>query len=270
MRDEDCIIFLQWCLPRLGLRWAGYRKVRRQVCKRIARRIAALGIADVGEYRRRLDTCPEEWSKVESYCRITISRFYRDRRVFARLTEQVLPALAHNALQRGAGEVRSWSAGCASGEEVYSLKFAWEFGAAGNVPGVSPSILATDADPVMLARAVRGRYRAGSLKELPEDWRRHGFEPREEGYLVRPRFRDHVTFVHQDIRRELPAGLFDLILCRNLVFTYFAEPVQDRIAGELAPRLRRGGTLLVGAHEAIGDPHHHMLRLGCLGFYRKQ
>lgn len=78
MRNAECVALLRWALPRLGLRWPGFRRVRRQVCKRIARRIKELGLADVAAYRERLECAPEEWPEFDSLCRITISRFYRD------------------------------------------------------------------------------------------------------------------------------------------------------------------------------------------------
>jgi chemotaxis protein methyltransferase CheR len=78
--DAECVDFLQWALPRLGLRWQGFRKVRRQVCRRVARRIAELGLADADAYRLYLERNPQEWDALAELCRVTISRFWRDRR----------------------------------------------------------------------------------------------------------------------------------------------------------------------------------------------
>ena len=69
MPDEDCVGFLQWCLPRLGLCWPGYRKVRRTVCKRVGRRRRALGLGDLEAYRAFLIETPEEWARLDAYCR---------------------------------------------------------------------------------------------------------------------------------------------------------------------------------------------------------
>ena len=81
MKDSECIGFLRWALPRLGLRWPGFRKVRRQVCKRIARRARELGLADVSGYRLPLDSHAPEWDALAALCTVSISRFYRDRGV---------------------------------------------------------------------------------------------------------------------------------------------------------------------------------------------
>jgi len=80
VKDTDCTEFLQRALPRLGMRSAGFRRVRGQVCKRLRRRMAELGLAELTAYRVLLDTLPEEWTRLDGLCRISISRFYRYRR----------------------------------------------------------------------------------------------------------------------------------------------------------------------------------------------
>ena len=111
MNDRDCVDLLQWALPRLRLRWAGFRKVRRQVCRRIRRRLRELDLTVMGAYRTYLEAHPEEWSHLDRLCRISISRFYRDRGVFDRLAEEVIPRLVETVLRRGQRELGCWSAG---------------------------------------------------------------------------------------------------------------------------------------------------------------
>jgi len=251
MKDDECVAFLQWCLPRLGMRWPGFRRVRRQVCRRIGRRMAALGLDGTAAYRRLLEARPGEWPVLDGLCRVTISRFFRDIAVFDRLGNDVLPRLAG----RCAGELRCWCAGCASGEEAYSLKILWEMGPARQFPGGILSVLATDADPHMLERAAAGRFSAGSLKDVPSAWRERAFVEDGRGFVVRPAFRDGIRFAVQDVRRAAPEGPFHLILCRNLAFTYFAEPVQREVLDRLASRLVPGGVLVLGGHETLPDGH---------------
>lgn len=251
MKNDDCIAFLQWCLPRLGLRWAGFRRVRGTVCKRIAKRIRALGLADVAAYRARLETDHDEWPRLDAMCRIPISRFWRDRGVFDSLAQDVLPALAAAARDRGDRGLSIWSAGCASGEEPYSLRLAWSLEAEAAFPSLSVRIVATDADGTMLARARAGLYQRGALRDMPRHLSDRAFEVSDDFYEVRELLRRDVTFLQQDIRRALPDGPFDLILCRNLVFTYFATPTQAELLGRICQRLRPGGALVIGAHEPL-------------------
>ena len=85
MKDADCTDFLQWALPRLRMRWGGFRRVRGQVCKRLARRIVDLGLKDLSEYRALLETHADECTRLDGLCRISISRFYRDQGVWRTL-----------------------------------------------------------------------------------------------------------------------------------------------------------------------------------------
>jgi chemotaxis protein methyltransferase CheR len=135
------------------------------------------------------------------------------------LREEILPRLTAQGLVQGERRLRIWSAGCASGEEPYSLALLFAFGEMQTDQG--PEILATDADPHLLERARRACYPASSLRDLPERWRA-AFEGIGDALCLKPERRTSVRFLEQDIRETMPAGAFDLILCRNLVFTYFA------------------------------------------------
>ncbi|MFZ0469183.1 MAG: hypothetical protein WAL92_09705 [Thiogranum sp.] len=101
MDDHACIAFLQWALPKLHLRWAGFRKVRQQVCKRIGRRLRTLQMTDIAAYQAYLKHHREEWEVLDGMCRVTISRFFRDRGVFSSLQSLVLPELVHRTDERG-------------------------------------------------------------------------------------------------------------------------------------------------------------------------
>lgn len=252
-RDADCTAFLQWALPQVELRWPGFRRVRRQVCRRLKARLRELGLDGFAAYSARLEADPSEWRVLDQACRITISRFFRDRGVFEVLRRQVLPEIAETARRERRG-ARAWSAGCASGEEPYTLKILWDLEIAPAVPGVPLSIVASDVDEVMLERARRGGFEASSLRELPPDLVDQAFDRIGPLYCVKPGHRQGVEFVAQDLRAEAPEGPFDLILCRNLAFTYFAEPLQRRVLAALVERLRPHGWLAIGTHERLpGD-----------------
>lgn len=221
----------------MRMRWRGFRKVRRQVCRRISRRMQELGTSD---YRAWLEEYPGEWNHLDTLCRVTISRFYRDRGIFDSLLHEILPNLTGNP-------VRIWCAGCASGEEPYTVRLLWDL-------GLSPknrqlSIIATDSDPKMLERARRGVYASGTLKDLPADWISRAFEPQGDEFRLKDRHRQNIEFLIQDIRRETPKGPFDLVLCRNLVFTYYEESLQSEVLNKILGQLHPGGYLVTGKHE---------------------
>jgi chemotaxis protein methyltransferase CheR len=254
MKNEDCVAFLQWSLPRLGLRWAGFRKVRKTVCKRVAARMRALGLTDTAAYRAYLEAHPAEWPRLDAMCRIPISRFWRDRAVFDALAQDVLPSLAAAAAARGRKAFRAWSAGAASGEEPYSLRLAWALRAEPAFPGLGLEIVATEIDEILLSRAKAGLYAHGSLKELSPDLLERAFRPSDGLFELREALRRDVTFLRQDIREAMPEGAFDVILCRNLIFTYFDAATQATLMPRLAQRLHPGGALVIGAHEQLPAP----------------
>jgi chemotaxis protein methyltransferase CheR len=250
MRDADCILFLQWALPQLNMHWPGFRRVHHQVCKRVKRRINALGLNGFGSYRQRLEADPQEWRILDQCSHITISRFFRDRAVFECLCRSVLPAIA----ERGRSERRQahcWSAGCASGEEPYSIRILWNL----VVRGASDelSVIATDVDEALLRRARDGCYGQNSLRENPPELTSQAFARAGSRFCVRPQYREGVKFLKQDLRSEAPPGPFDIILCRNIAFTYFAPVLRQEVLTIIADSLVPNGFLVVGTHEEVED-----------------
>lgn len=251
MNDRECTEFLQWALPQLGLRWAGFRKVRHLVCKRLGKRLRELGLADPAHYRAMLERDAAERLAFDGLCRIPVSRFYRDRGIFDALRDKVLPRLAQEASARGQQQLRAWSAGCASGEEPYTLRVLWELAIRERFPEIELHVVATDADRGMLQRAQAGCYGSSSLSDLPKGWLALAFEHRGGLHCLRDAFRGNTKFVQQDIRTAMPDGAFDLILCRNLVFTYFEPALQRIVAARIIDRLQLCGVMVVGIHEKL-------------------
>jgi chemotaxis protein methyltransferase CheR len=248
MHDAELVPFLQRELPLLRLRWAGFRRVRGQVKKRLKRRLAELGIPDLRAYEAWIEAHPEERAVLDTLCRVTISRFFRDSRVFDVLGHDVLPLLA-----RAHPLIRVWSAGCASGEEPYGVALLWRCGVAARFPRVGVEIVGTDANPALLERARRATYPRGTLREVPPDWVDVAFDPEGDELRLRPEIRALVRFEQHDLRASAPAGPFQLLLCRNLAFTYFEEGLQREVLAELSRRIVPGGFLVIGAHERVPE-----------------
>ena len=118
-------------------------------------------------------------------------------------------------------------------------------------PGLSLRVVATDVDGQLLARARAGRYRRSSLREVPNEWRDAAFTRCGELYVVSPALRSAVEFHQQDMREALPAGPFELILCRYVAFTYFEAILNRRTLERLLALLRPGGALVIGLKEQL-------------------
>ena len=270
MDNTDCTAFLQWALPQLELRWPGFRKVRRQVCKRLTRRMRDLGLDDFAAYRARLEADPTEWRALDECCHITISRFFRDRGIFEVVRTRLLPEIAVRA-KRERRDAYVWSAGCASGEEPYTLKILWDIEVASAYPSVSLSIVASDVDQAMLARAREGCFERTSLRELPPPLVEQAFDRVGSRYCVKPKHRDGIEFLDQDLRSEAPPGVFDLILCRYVAFTYFAVSLQRKALTSMLQRLRPQGYLVIGTHEQLpGDVPELVPLIGASQIFEKR
>ncbi len=272
MRDTVCVDFLRWALPRLHMRWRGFRRVRGQVCKRVDRRIRQLGLPDVAAYRCHLEVHPDEWRVLDGLCRVTISRFYRDRAVWDSLRHEVLPALGELARERGERELRCWSAGCGCGEEAYTLSMAWALCHAAHFPELALRVVADDLDDALLVRARAGLFSESALRELPAEWRARAFVRSGAGERIREGFGQQIDFRRRDVRTPLPRRdpPFHLVLCRNLVFTYFEESLQRQLVDGLAGCIAPGAALVVGIHEALpgGAPGFSPWNT-VLGIYRR-
>jgi chemotaxis protein methyltransferase CheR len=219
----------------------------------VSRRMHELGLVDPSVYRSRLEHDPVEWHALERLCLIPISRFYRDRGIFDTLERDVLPMLAQAAAERIDAPFECWSAGCASGEEPYTLAMLWRARFEARFSELRLRVLATDIDPALLERAAAGCYRASSLKELPPLLRDAAFERRGEFFCVRESLRHGTEFVRQDIRTSMPDRRFDLILCRNFVLTYFEPALQRALMARIVEALWPGGALIVGSQESLPD-----------------
>jgi chemotaxis protein methyltransferase CheR len=251
MNDRDCIDFLHWALPKLEFCWSGFRKVRRQVCRRIIKRSIELGFSNFKDYRVYLERIPSEWQHLDSLCYITISRFYRDKKIFDTIRSEIFTSFLKNIFANSQSELYCLSIGCASGEEPYTLSIIWQELIRKNINTPKIRIIALDSNLKMLERATKGCYSGGSLKDLPEKFIKQAFTKTGTDYHIKKQYRDDITFLHRDIRQDLPWGPFHLILCRNIVFTYYNEPLQLEILNKISNILVNDGFFIIGAHEQL-------------------
>lgn len=224
----------------MGLDWRRHR--RRGVRRKVAERLRALGVGSLTAYLETLKNDPREQDRFAALLGVTISRFFRDAHVFHYLAEHVWPKWS------GRHKVFMSSCGCAGGEEPYSLAVFWR---EKGPPDVRPVMLAMERDAQSLDRAMKGLYPPSSLKEVPPDVRDRHFRAESTNWRIRPEIREMVHFYRADLRRLGPPEGMDLILCRNLAFTYFTRPVREETARALAAALRPGGYLVVGATETV-------------------
>ena len=236
-------------LDYLNLSWDGYRKVRKGVKKRIRRHMRALECRTLSDYLVYLDHNPSAREACDRLMTVSISRFFRDRVLWRALEERLLPEL----IDRYPQKIRAWSAGCAGGEEIYSLAMVWERLKARIARLPQIEFLATDTNAAALEHARRGRYPRSSLKELPDDVRAVFFKPRKNArqFEIQPFLSGAITFRTHDLLTDPPADRFQIIFLRNNLLTYYKDtikiPAFTRIVNTLAPL----GVLIIGSHEKL-------------------
>jgi chemotaxis methyl-accepting protein methylase len=236
-------------LDYFSLAWKGYRRVRKGVKKRLDRHMQDRGFREVGQFLSALGKDPEDRAAVERLLSVSISRFFRDRVLWAAIEESVLPAL----ITEKTSKVKVWSAGCARGEEVYTFKILWEEARrrVGQMLGLE--LLATDFNPDYLERAREGVYSAGTLKELPDEIRSNYLRPLpNQRYSVADAVKEGIRWkVHHLCRDNPPAEGFSLILLRNNLLTYYQETIRDPALSKVIDSLAPKGFFIIGSQEKL-------------------
>ncbi len=238
-------------LDHFGLSRRGYRKVRKGVKKRLTRLMLDLSCRNVTELIDLARSPGAAGRDVRQRCRlaltVSISRFFRDRRLWEVLESTLLPEV----LRRFPECVRVWSAGCASGEEAYSFLILWHRVDEGRPRPPSLEFLATDVNPVVLERAREGLYGRSSLKEVPADVLEAYFVPEgAQRFRVAADLRSSIRWMALDFLRDPPpAGVFHLIFLRNSLLTYHREPEISRVFAGFFQVLAPGGFLVLGNRE---------------------
>jgi Methylase of chemotaxis methyl-accepting proteins len=228
--------------------------------RRIAVRMRACGVHTYDDYRALLERSPNEYDRLRDALTINVTRFYRNAETWNLLRRDVLPRM----LDSHRAEVRVWSAGCASGEEPYTLAVlaADHLDRAGRGDGLARlTIDATDIDHASLDRARAACYRSEGLTELPDDLAGPYFETVGTERRVIDRVRRRVRVHQLDLSREAPLRIdYDLILCRNVVI-YFDRYMQERLFQVFVDSLVPGGYLVLGKVETLFGPARDRLSL---------
>ena len=218
--------------------------------RRIERRVELSdNFGNVEAYIARLLEDADELDALYHDLLIGVTRFFRDEACFEKLELEVLPRLfSHLPPERG---FRAWTAGCATGEEAYSIAMlVREQIEAGGVP-IEAKIFATDLHQGALAQASLGVYTAEQLEHVSEARRQRHFEPCAGGYRLVDAVRQYVVFARHDVLNDAPFTRLDLVSCRNLLI-YFATPAQHRALRLFHFALRIDGVLMLGPSESLG------------------
>jgi len=215
--------------------------------RRIAVRMRARGVHTYRDYARVLDADAHEYDRLLDALTINVTRFFRNPEAWAALDTKVLAPL----MAAGTGPVRVWSAGCASGEETYTLAILLQRRAAmAGRRARAIDILGTDIDKASLEAAAAATYPESAFIDVPPDIRAAHFAGGAP-FAVPERARALVRFARHDLHAEAPpGGPFDLIVCRNVAI-YFDKRSQDALWDLFHGALVPGGVLMQGKVETL-------------------
>jgi two-component system CheB/CheR fusion protein len=247
--DEDLLRrILAHVRTRTGHDFAKYK--RSTVLRRIARRMQVTRTNQLQDYYEALRENPEEAQALLSDLLISVTTFFRDPESFEELQRTVLPQLfARNDVE----SIRVWVAGCATGEEAYTVAMLLLEEATRHELRPAIQVFGSDLDVRALTVAREGRYPVAIETDVNEERLRRFFTRESDQYRVRQEVRDIVLFAAHDLVKDPPFSHVDLITCRN-VLIYLDRDLQEQVCGTFHYALNAGGYLMLGASESAEHP----------------
>ena len=221
---------------------------RPTVLRRIARRISVHELPDLIAYSHFLHDNPAEATALLKDLLISVTGFFRDPEAYKVLEREIVPKLF--AGKRVDDQVRVWVAGCATGEEAYSMAMLLSEYAAKLAFAPQIQVFATDIDEDAIATAREGFYTINDAVELSAERLSRHFINEGTGYRVRRELRERVLFAVHNIIRDPPFAHLSLATCRNFLI-YLNRTAQRRVMEVLHFALSPGGYLMLGSSESI-------------------
>lgn len=237
------------------------------LAKTVQRRLEATQLPSRADYARQLQEDEREAAALDAALDVTHTDFFRGPFAFALLEQTVLPALLEAMPVANGSEVRVWSAGCATGQEAWSVAMLLEDLSVARQRRLAFRVFASDASEPALATARAGVYPAHQLRNLRLRHVEDYFTVRGDRYTITPRLRERVNFSTYDLLDSASIsppdslfGDFHLILCCNVLY-YYRPAVQQRLLAKLAQALTPGGWLVTGEVERDVALRHRSFRV---------
>jgi two-component system CheB/CheR fusion protein len=245
-REGSLELLLEYLKGSRGFDFTGYKRASLE--RRIRKRMQAIGVDDYGDYVDHLEVHQDEFPELFDTILINVTGFFRDAQAWEYLSEEILPQL----LERLAGDdpIRVWCAGCASGEETYTLAMvlAEALGVEAYMRRVK--IYATEVDEDALNHARQASYTARDVEAIPSPLLERYFERGDQRYAFRKDMRRSIIFGRNDLTQDAPISRIDLLACRNTLM-YFNVETQGRIVNRFHFALNPWGHLFLGKSEML-------------------
>lgn len=231
-----------------------------QMKRRLTSLFEKKGFRNFQEYYQYIASNRDGLNEFLDRMTINVSEFYRNAKRWEVLNKKILPRLVKDN-----GRLKVWSAACSTGEEPYTLALILsQF-----IPLSNISILATDIDENVIARAKMGVYHERALNEMPIEMKKKYFNQEGEFYRLHDDIKKTVTFKKQNLLADSFDTNFDLIVCRN-VLIYFTEEAKDMLYKKFSNSMKKDGVFFVGSTEQIFSAAQYNFEAEDTFFYRKK
>lgn len=237
---------LEYIRTNRGFDFTGYK--RASLMRRVRKRMQTVGLGSFGDYLDYLEVHPEEFIQLFNTILINVTAFFRDAPARDYLAKEIIPDIL--ASKPPGDPIRIWSAGCASGEEAYTLALLLAEALGPEAFRQRAKIYATDVDEEALAQARQASYSADTLGSVPAELRDKYFELVTDRYVFRNDLRRSVIFGRHDLVQDPPISRLDLLVCRNTLI-YFNTEIQARILARFHFALNDNGSLFLGKSEML-------------------
>ena len=230
---------------RTGQDFSNYK--RPTLLRRIERRVNVRNMPDLSAYAAYLQDNPDETTALLKDLLISVTNFFRDHKAFEVIENDILPRLIEH--KHAEEQLRIWVAGCATGEEAYSLAMLCAEKTLGVIDAPKVQIFATDIDEAAIAHAREGIYTINDAADVSPERLRRFFMREGDGYRIRREIREMILFANHNFIKDPPFSRLDLVSCRN-VLIYLNHPAQARVMETFHFALRPGGYLFLGSSES--------------------
>jgi len=244
--DRSFVALLEYLKRAWGFDFSGYKRSSLQ--RRVQKQMNVRGVATFEDYTNYLEAHPDEFASLLNTILINVTGFFRDAAAWRYLQEQVLPSLLES--KSVDAPIRVWSAGCASGEEAYTLVMLLTERLGASAFRQRVKIYATDVDEEALHQARHASYSLQDLQAVSPELRERYFESIGDRFTFRADLRRVVIFGRHNLVQDAPISRLDLLVCRNTLI-YFNAEMQTRILSRLHFALSNTGILFLGKAEML-------------------
>lgn len=256
MLEQGLLDILEKVYKKRGFDFREYKET--SLSRRIERRLRATKAESYQQYVEIMDSDPNECDKLVDDLTIQVTEFFRNAQAWQILGQKVLPEIIRKKREDAKTNkdtkpaLRVWSAGCATGQEVYSVAILIDKVLEERRSEFEVDIRGTDIDTESLLKAKQVEYMSDTAKTVPQDIRNEYFTP-SGNFRMKSHIMDCVHFESHDLVLDKPLKQMDLIICRNVAI-YFNRALQDKIFMNFCAGLNEGGFLFLGKAETLTGP----------------